>query len=312
MARTASDSLFSLLKPETPVPAAAQTVLGEQIRHLRRLIRSLAKKRHWDPETIHQLRVASRRLLVSLKVFAPFLPEKSAKRLKKKLGKVRRGAGRVRDVDVLVAYLEETEGSLPDDTRVAAQKFKKWLKRERRKSMPELEKAILELDERKFWTWSLRQIGRGVSPENHLSWGQVALPTLTKRLKEVLDAEPEALTGALEPLHRLRIAFKGLRYSLDIFRGCFTNNYPGALRASLVQLQDTLGAVNDIGNWLSINADFRDAAHAKKKAKALRHYFESLQESQKQEALHVLDRDWSRERRSPLLKNLVQVLPKPA
>jgi CHAD domain-containing protein len=60
-----------------------------------------------DAETIHDLRVAIRRLSRCLRVFAEFYPGDSWKKIRKELGDLMQSAGRVRDRDVALALLAE-------------------------------------------------------------------------------------------------------------------------------------------------------------------------------------------------------------
>ena len=73
--------------------------VGKPPRKLRRLLKKFPPNP--DPETVHQLRTQMRRLEATLHALSPQNPVK-ARRMLKVLKPIRRAAGRVRDMDVLI------------------------------------------------------------------------------------------------------------------------------------------------------------------------------------------------------------------
>jgi CHAD domain-containing protein len=67
-----------------------------------------------DPERVHHLRVATRRLATALRVFEEFLPEKQARRVRKRLREMMRNAAALRDRDIALKLLLEA-GAAEDD-----------------------------------------------------------------------------------------------------------------------------------------------------------------------------------------------------
>lgn len=60
-----------------------------------------------DTDSIHDLRVAIRRLSRCLRVFAPFYPDGSWKKIRRQLSGLLKAAGAVRDRDIALALLAE-------------------------------------------------------------------------------------------------------------------------------------------------------------------------------------------------------------
>jgi CHAD domain-containing protein len=60
-----------------------------------------------DAESIHDLRVAIRRLSRCLRVFAEFYPDDSWKKIRKELRRLMESAGRVRDRDIVLALIAQ-------------------------------------------------------------------------------------------------------------------------------------------------------------------------------------------------------------
>lgn len=65
-----------------------------------------------DPERVHDMRVATRRLRAALEVFAPAFPAKRRRRALKKVKSLADALGARRDADVEIALLEGLAGDL--------------------------------------------------------------------------------------------------------------------------------------------------------------------------------------------------------
>ena len=59
-----------------------------------------------DPEYVHQLRVDTRRIQTALRVWKDFFPNKPARKLSRRLSKLRDAAGAVRDCDIALELIE--------------------------------------------------------------------------------------------------------------------------------------------------------------------------------------------------------------
>ena len=111
---------------------------------LRRLAYQLNRAaRNSDTESIHDLRVAIRRLSRCLRVFAPFFPGDSWKKVRRQLAELMEAAGNVRDRDIAVLLL--AEAGLPPRAAVATR-----LAAERRKASRELLLEIRRWKARSF------------------------------------------------------------------------------------------------------------------------------------------------------------------
>ncbi|MCE9570627.1 MAG: CYTH and CHAD domain-containing protein, partial [Rhodocyclales bacterium] len=72
-----------------------------------------------DPEYVHQMRVATRRLRAALRMFRPVLPEGFAEQLVPPMRELMRPLGQVRDLDVLMAEIvAPVAAALPDEPRL--------------------------------------------------------------------------------------------------------------------------------------------------------------------------------------------------
>src|SRR5262245_24344658 len=63
-----------------------------------------------ESEAIHQLRIWTRRADAALRLFAPALPDRTARRLRRLLRTIRRKAGAVRDCEIQRQQFEDSVG----------------------------------------------------------------------------------------------------------------------------------------------------------------------------------------------------------
>jgi CHAD domain-containing protein len=77
-----------------------------------------------DPDAVHDLRVAIRRFQQFLRVFRQFLPDRTAKKIRRRLRKIMKSAGEVRNRDITAMLLSQTDrrSSLELSTRLARQR----------------------------------------------------------------------------------------------------------------------------------------------------------------------------------------------
>jgi CHAD domain-containing protein len=166
-----------------------------------------------DPEDLHDLRVAVRRLRAILKVAVPPLDETWAEELRAELDWLGQSLGPVRDLDVMLADLREAEEDFAQEERTAFGPLLKKLERERtarRRSMLAALKsqryvALLDrLEEaaRRPHTRSARPSADAVAAS--------AFAELRKAARK-LDRNPSD-----RALHRMRIKGKRARYAAEV------------------------------------------------------------------------------------------------
>ena len=100
-----------------------------------------------DPDAIHDLRVSVRRLSQCLDVFSKLFPGKSALRIRKRIRRIRRLAGDVRDRDIALELVEKHELPAPNG-------FTERIRQERADAYAKLVKKLGRLSKRaKVNTW---------------------------------------------------------------------------------------------------------------------------------------------------------------
>jgi CHAD domain-containing protein len=194
-----------------------------------------------DPEELHDMRVATRRLRAALKLYREFLPRR-AERYERDLRFFASALGDVRDLDVHLERLAEEssrEGNVLDEVVAAIE--------ERR---VEARRRMLEvLDSRRYerfaadFSGTLRR-GRGPADDGPIL--EVA-PDLVRRRYKKVRKDVEALTKDSPPedFHDLRKKGKRLRYALEPLRGIYGK--PADKMVDLLKtVQDDLGDNQDL------------------------------------------------------------------
>jgi inorganic triphosphatase YgiF len=206
-----------------------------------------------DPEGLHQLRVALRRLRSALALFGGVLVTETRERWNGELRWLLGRLGPARDLDVLLTELLPVVQPGPGlEAEVAA--LREAAMGRRAEAYAELGDAIasdryadLLFDfacwiERQGWRAGLDVDGILAQQEPTLAFARRTLEKrwhgIRKRLRHVADLEPEQR-------HKLRISLKKLRYSVDFFAGLFAGEDARLFRKRLAGLQDVLGHMND-------------------------------------------------------------------
>ncbi len=206
-----------------------------------------------DPEFLHQMRVALRRLRSAFTVFARALPEAATAPALAEVRWLLGALGPARDWDVLseglLASLRAREPAHPgwvaigravEARRAAAQRAARRAVGSRRYTRFVLGLGAWLSGEPWLALLPLEQARRLRRPVR-----EYARQTLARRYRQVRK-RGRGLTGLdAEALHRLRIAVKKLRYTAQFFAPLYSARRAAAMRRALEALQDALGAIND-------------------------------------------------------------------
>jgi len=236
---------------------AAESVRKTLLLHFKRMVRHERGTRLGeDIEELHDMRVATRRMRAALRIFTDHIDTRAFKPFAKDLRKLGRTLGAVRDLDVFKLKAGQYLATLPPERSSELDPLLGIMEAEQRHAR---EKMLLLLNSerhkqfKKKFAAFLKQPGAAALPERDKRGTprprqiRLLLPVaLYQHLANVLtyDAlirDPEV---SPEPLHRLRIALKGLRYTLEFFRDVL---HPDALTAieAIKKLQDHLGNIQD-------------------------------------------------------------------
>jgi hypothetical protein len=102
--------------------------------------------RNEDPEAVHKMRVATRRLRAALDAYASLCDPKALRKGYRSVKKLADALGDVRDVDVLIQHLQEQLAQIGDERREGIRWFIARLKDYRQQQQGVLESLLLRLD----------------------------------------------------------------------------------------------------------------------------------------------------------------------
>jgi CHAD domain-containing protein len=208
-----------------------------------------------DPEELHDMRVATRRLRAALSLFAGVLPVR-AQVFREELGWLGRLLGLVRDLDVQLAGLagmdEETAAWRADvsggDGHDPLADLSDLLQSEREAARAQLLGGLdsMRWERLAKGLAAMAQQGPARRSVATRTPAVVGLPALVvARHDQVAKAARKAKrTGAVADFHRLRIRCKRLRYSLEFASEVYAGRTTRYVRR-LTAVQDELGLMQD-------------------------------------------------------------------
>lgn len=239
---------------------AADCTVGEALREVARscLFQLLANHdclaASNDPEAVHQMRVALRRLRSAMKVFRGILDTPLTGQLVEELRWLQGPLGAARDADVFVAEILDPAAELLGDTP-AYEALRNDFARRREAAY---EAAFATLSSRRFTELMLRlgdwaEGGDWLESEAEGRHRLVAEParhlagaTLAKRDKKVRKRMRRLAEVDDTTRHEIRIEVKKLRYAVDFFGSLYPHGKVQKLSSRLGAVQDLLGLMNDI------------------------------------------------------------------
>jgi CHAD domain-containing protein len=238
------------VSPCEPVSRAARLALRVRFEPLLYYLPLAAAKSDRDIEYVHQLRVATRRVMAALEMYESLLPSRRARRLTKHIKKIRRAAGDARDLDVLAARLAKpsrnelsaSERALVERVRRLRVEAQAPIRQVQERLKPRrFEKKVRALVRRARWRDSRR-----------------SEPVFAEAARDYLRAAVDPFfriarlsTANTEMLHQLRIAGKQLRYSMELTAAAFPPGFRAELYPQIEIVQQRLGDVNDHASALA-------------------------------------------------------------
>ncbi|RTL56428.1 MAG: CYTH and CHAD domain-containing protein [Rhodocyclaceae bacterium] len=202
-----------------------------------------------DPEYLHQMRVASRRLDAALRFFRPLLPLETYQELNSGLKQVLKVLGHARDMDVLMT--EIIAPVLQDNPRALDLARMATMIGDKRKKIRDEMVAYLESPTYgRFLLHTIKLINDiwpgGITlqegMQNSMPLNRYARKRVRALLQDLARTGCEANITDPPTLHALRIRVKRLRYALDFVA------HPHLPTKQLACLQDELGWLNDLSN----------------------------------------------------------------
>jgi len=229
----------------TPASQVARRTLRKRLDAVWTELQAAAGERP-TADRVHRLRVATRRTLAAVDVFADLLPAKRRDWFAKRLRRLRRAAGEARDLDVLTDRLgREVTGPQPPAAGLAARdRLVAMLARRQaasRAPIRQMRDSLLAAD----WHGRTERLLDGVRPRGkERPFADFARRRFRPIVASFFATANHRLRSADE-MHRLRIEGKKLRYAMEIFTSVFPARERVRCTDALEQLQETLGDFTD-------------------------------------------------------------------
>jgi CHAD domain-containing protein len=207
--------------------------LDELVAALRRLIPGALER--FDEESIHQARVATRRLKAAVELLAPTLRGGKARRFSRAGRKLRRQLGPLRDLDVMIGHLAALRA--PSLNRAIA-----WLQNTFAEARRQLR---AEVTEHAPASRILARLGSWDALRESVLESAPAIPSLTaEAVHTQLDKFEKLANAEHGDPHELRIAGKAARYTLELAK-VSGQKLPSASIKTFKKMQQLLGAWHD-------------------------------------------------------------------
>lgn len=233
--------------PVAPSDPAADAVRAHLALHVMRFLLQDTRVRRDLPDSVHQMRVAARRLRSGLKVFGPLLDPDWALHLRTELGWIAGELGRVRDTEVMLAKLDDHAEELPPaDSQLATEVVERVLKAELAAAR---EHALASLRTPRHRALLEALIDAVHQPRLSELAGEPCaevLPPMVRKAFRRLSRDVAQLhvDSAAEPWHETRIAAKKARYAAELVAPVF-GEPAKRLAGALAEVTENLGDHQD-------------------------------------------------------------------
>lgn len=209
-----------------------------------------------DMDAVHDMRVASRRLREVMRLLAPVYSSREFGAWYKRVRRITRALGPVRDADVFIDDFTKMLRELgPGGSRAVAFMvgYRMGL---RERELAALNDELAKLDlaaNRKSFAKLARSASDSAEAASPLA--AFAHAAVAERAAIVFGAQPVALDEAntLEQ-HALRIDYKRLRYAVEAFAPCYGDDFDD-LHDTLTSFQDALGDLHDLHLFIDLLHD---------------------------------------------------------
>jgi CHAD domain-containing protein len=229
------------------MPHATTQVVTALSRAIRRnaeaFARDLSRARRGDVRAVHRVRVATRRLRAAL-ALAGDAGGADGRSLTRDIKRITRALGHVREADVVRELLLDLGERQEWSPAVVAYLEEVCVDR-RRKPYAAMKSRLSRVHAHEFESRLKSFAGRIEQDASAATLAAGTLADLRRRARAMSDAMEHAGTVyGIEPLHKVRIATKKLRYAIEAADGAFDGGAE-LIRRRLKRFQDRLGEIHD-------------------------------------------------------------------
>lgn len=244
---------------------------NKQLKKLAKQLPGIRKNDNDEP--IHQARVATRRLRQGLDCFRLVFEEKKTDQLLKELKKFLKALGHARDLDVQISFLKDFCNNLSVQNGKATGDLKdlrNLLAQKRDEVQPEVIKSLEEFEQKKILKKLMAIVKEKLKKlkQKDLSFNDDFIfchfsKLISSKFEKVLQYQDHINNpNAIKELHKMRIAAKHLRYTLEIAKKSYDKRIDKYIDTTK-KIQTYLGNVHDMDVWLTMVGEIEDFDHKK-------------------------------------------------
>lgn len=233
-----------MLQIHSPAPHSVARLALQHARRLGTLLKQLCAAKTYQPETVHQIRVLTRKCTAAWQVLEQICPNVAPTDDIRKTRRLRRRLGCLRDADIRMELFHRFQNG-------------------KKSAHPELHGALIHDWHQVFQTTSDRIVSKsnsflkavnrlqkqGIEVSNRvkkLHWKNKHLNWIEQKFEAWLPEDEEFNPSQL---HTFRIATKRLRYLLQCMKPVRQKPSDHSLQAILNAFQDDLGSLRDLNNF---------------------------------------------------------------
>jgi len=226
-------------------------------------------RREFSEEAVHDLRVATRRLLAVLDIARALDPHPRLQKMRRLLKDQLDDLDDLRDVQVMLVEVSETMDNFLD-----LKPFDIHLQ--------EREKHLLRLARKLVNALKLSEVKKRIEKIRDSLKKRIVEETFHVQLLQAVDnvylrtTQAFVQVDASQPstIHRLRLAFKKFRYMAEVVQP-FIPDYPESHLERMHEYQSAMGDIQDIEVFLSALSDFSESGVSSFDPKPVRRFYET-------------------------------------
>jgi len=222
----------------------------------------------FDPEAIHDLRVASRRLREGIALFTDCFRKKQLRPLRRELKTLTNILGAIRNSDEAILFFTSLQQKVDEPATVAIQGMIETLQKEREKQRRTLKRDLKNLDPgallgRMDEMRNKPRIFNPAAQELFKPVGVTLLAAIAARGDVLRELLPSALLADnITAQHRLRIAVKRFRYRLEFLAPLASPDYK-QFYTGVKKFQEVLGRMHDLDVFAELAVELIPEAGAR-------------------------------------------------
>jgi CHAD domain-containing protein len=222
------------LKLNSPISSCLPAIVDTRIKEIRSFKKGVLKG---APDSVHDMRVACRRLQTVLIIFAEFIEKGPLRKFKKQLRRLTRRLGTVRQSDVLIEMFSACVKTTDDKQQTVRNLLLARYSTQRKEAGDMLVKLLTEIDSGKVFEGFFGAVNVSPSKSNtakkvrreidNVFFGQVMPDAVGSLVGEFSLGVARAMSqeNSSEILHEMRISGKPLRYSMELAGNCFNGGF---------------------------------------------------------------------------------------